>query len=241
MARWERYAPLTGVAAALLWIVGTFLLEKDDRPKARTPPNSSRGSTRTTPRSSGRSFSASVLLFLWMPEASGKLFAAEGGPVGWRRSPSRRRGDGDLDDVHRPPHAQAAFDKDDTSDTSVDALVHMGDAFFGGVEFFGDPAAGGHRPRHDSLRRPPALVRLGQPRTRADPRHPADRVAWSDRRPPPVGAAPNGAPLPAASGGHPRVHAVTLGLGTAGCAERPRRRRSLGDRGRARGSEQPAG
>jgi hypothetical protein len=37
------------------------------------------------------------------------------------------------------PHAQAAFDKDDTSDTSVDALVHMGDAFFGGVELFAIP------------------------------------------------------------------------------------------------------
>jgi hypothetical protein len=37
------------------------------------------------------------------------------------------------------PHAQAAFDKDDTSDTSIDALVRMGDAFFGGVELFAIP------------------------------------------------------------------------------------------------------
>jgi hypothetical protein len=28
--RWERYAPLTGLGAVTLWIVGTILLEKDD-------------------------------------------------------------------------------------------------------------------------------------------------------------------------------------------------------------------
>ena len=37
------------------------------------------------------------------------------------------------------PHAQAAFDHANISDTSVDALVHMGDAFFGGVELFAIP------------------------------------------------------------------------------------------------------
>ena len=35
MRTWERYAPLTGVVAVLLWILGTFLLEKDDRPDGK--------------------------------------------------------------------------------------------------------------------------------------------------------------------------------------------------------------
>ncbi len=37
------------------------------------------------------------------------------------------------------PHAQAAFDHENTSDTSVDALVRMGDAFFGGAALFAIP------------------------------------------------------------------------------------------------------
>ena len=35
MSRSERLAPLTGVAAVVLWVVGTFLLEKDDRPDGK--------------------------------------------------------------------------------------------------------------------------------------------------------------------------------------------------------------
>ena len=34
------------------------------------------------------------------------------------------------------PQGQAALDHNDTSDTAIDALVHVGDAFFGGVELF---------------------------------------------------------------------------------------------------------
>ena len=35
MSSWDRYAPLSGVVAVLLWVVGTFLLEKDDRPEGK--------------------------------------------------------------------------------------------------------------------------------------------------------------------------------------------------------------
>ena len=35
MRSWERYAPLSGVAAVALWILGAFLLEKDDRPEGK--------------------------------------------------------------------------------------------------------------------------------------------------------------------------------------------------------------
>jgi hypothetical protein len=37
------------------------------------------------------------------------------------------------------PQGQAALDHNDTSNTSIDALVHVGDAFFGGVELFSIP------------------------------------------------------------------------------------------------------
>ena len=37
------------------------------------------------------------------------------------------------------PHAQAGFDHANISDTSVDALVHVGDAFFAGVQLFSIP------------------------------------------------------------------------------------------------------
>jgi hypothetical protein len=37
------------------------------------------------------------------------------------------------------PHAQAAFDHDNMSDTAIESVVHVGDAFFGGVELFAIP------------------------------------------------------------------------------------------------------
>jgi hypothetical protein len=37
------------------------------------------------------------------------------------------------------PHAQAAFDHENTSDTGIEALVRVGDAFFGGSVLFSIP------------------------------------------------------------------------------------------------------
>jgi hypothetical protein len=37
------------------------------------------------------------------------------------------------------PHAQAAFDHANISDTSTEALVHVGDSFFGGAQLFSIP------------------------------------------------------------------------------------------------------
>ena len=37
------------------------------------------------------------------------------------------------------PHAQAAFDHENTSDTGIEALVRVGDSFFGGAVLFSIP------------------------------------------------------------------------------------------------------
>jgi hypothetical protein len=143
MQRWERYAPLTGVAAVVLWVVGTFLLEKDDRPEGKdTAAFVAWVEANDAAIITGAIiFGFGVVLFVWMlGSLRATLFAAEGG-VG--RLSTLAFGSGIATALSMLftvlPHAQAAFDKNDTSDTSIDALVHMGDAFFGGVELFAIP------------------------------------------------------------------------------------------------------
>jgi hypothetical protein len=143
MARWERYESLTGVAAVLLWIVGTFLLEKDDRPEDKdTAEFVAWVNQNDTAFIVGAIvFGFGVLLFLWMlGSLRASLFAAEGG-TGRLATIAFAGGVATAISMMFAvlPHAQAAFDKDDTSDTSIDALVHMGEAFFGGVELFAIP------------------------------------------------------------------------------------------------------
>jgi hypothetical protein len=143
MRSWERYAPLTGVAAVVLWVVGTFLTEKDDRPNGKNTlaivawvdKNS------TSLIVGAVIFGFGVLLFLWMlGSLRAAIVAAEGGTG---RLATLAFGSGVATSVcllmTYMSHAQAAFDVDNTSPTSVDALVHMGDAFFGGVELFSIP------------------------------------------------------------------------------------------------------
>jgi hypothetical protein len=143
MPRWERHAPLTGVAAVLLWVVGTFLLEKDDRPEGKdTAAFVAWVDQNDTWIITGAIvFGFGVLLFVWMlGSLRVSLAAAEGG---LNRLTAIAFASGIAVAISMMftvlPHAQAAFDQDDTSDTSIDALVHMGDAFFGGVELFAIP------------------------------------------------------------------------------------------------------
>jgi hypothetical protein len=92
MERWERYAPLSGVAAVLLWIVGTFLLEKDDRPEGKDTAEFVAwvNQNDTAIIVGAIVFGFGVLFFLWMlGSLRASLFAAEGGTGSWRRSPSR--------------------------------------------------------------------------------------------------------------------------------------------------------
>ena len=139
----ERYAPLTGLAAVVLWIVGTFLLEKDDRPDGKdtaafvawVEQNDS------SILAGAIVFGFGVLFFLWMlGSLRAALWAAEGGSG---RLAVIAYGSGVAVSVFLMatylPHAQAAFDHDNTSDTSVDALVRVGDSFFGGAALFAIP------------------------------------------------------------------------------------------------------
>ena len=140
---WERYAPLTGVGAVVLWIVGTFLLEKDDRPEGKdTAAFVAWVEKNDTAIIAGAFvFGLGVVLFVWMlGSLRSVLFAAEGGTG---RLATIAFGSGIATAISMMftyfPQAQAAFDVDDTSETSTDALVHVGDAFFGGVELFAIP------------------------------------------------------------------------------------------------------
>jgi len=139
----ERYAPLTGIGAVVLWIVGTFLLEKDDRPDGKsTAEFVAWVETNDTAILTGAIlFGFGVLLFLWMlGSLRSRLIVAEGGAG---RLSAIAFGSGLATAICLMaiylPHAQAAFDHENISDTSVDALVHQGDAFFAGVELFAIP------------------------------------------------------------------------------------------------------
>ena len=143
LARAERFAPLTGVAAVILWIVGTFLLEKDDRPEGKDTTEFVAwvDANHSSIITGAIVFGFGVVFFLWMlGSLRARLFAAEGG-VGRLAAVAFAGGVATAISMLFTvlPHAQAAFDRNDTSDTSVDALVHMGDAFFGGVELFAIP------------------------------------------------------------------------------------------------------
>lgn len=139
----ERFAPLTGVAAVVLWIVGTYLTERTDRPEGKDTAEFVAWvqDNDTSIVAGAIVFGFGVVLFVWMlGSLRATLFAAEGGTG---RLATVAFGSGVATAVSMMftyfPHAQAAFDHENISDTSVDALVHVGDAFFGGVELFAIP------------------------------------------------------------------------------------------------------
>jgi hypothetical protein len=86
-------------------------------------------------------FGFGVLFFLWMlASLRSALLAGEGGsgPLA-----ALCFGSGVATSVCLMalylPHAQAGFDHANISDSSIDALVHVGDSFFAGVELFSIP------------------------------------------------------------------------------------------------------
>lgn len=139
----ERYSPLAGVGAVILWVVGTFLLEKDDRPEGKdTAAFVTWVEQNDTAILAGAIvFGFGVLLFVWMLGSLRSTLATAEGGAG--RLASIAFGSGIATSVCLMalylPHGQAAFDHANISDTSVDALVHVGDSFFAGVELFSIP------------------------------------------------------------------------------------------------------
>jgi hypothetical protein len=124
-------------------VLGTFLLEKDDRPEGKNTAELVAWveANDTAILVGAIVFGFGVLLFLWMlGSLRSRLLAAEGSPG---RLASIAFGSGVATAVCLMaiylPHAQAAFDHENISHTSVDALVHQGDAFFAGVELFAIP------------------------------------------------------------------------------------------------------
>jgi hypothetical protein len=141
--RSERYAPLTGLAAVLLWIVGAFLLEKDDRPdgKDTTAFVAWVEENDTSILAGAIIFGFGVLFFLWLlGSLRTALLAAESGTG---RLATIAFASGVAVSISLMftylPHAQAAFDHENTSDTGIEALVRVGDAFFGGAVLFSIP------------------------------------------------------------------------------------------------------
>jgi hypothetical protein len=141
--RLDRYSPLAGVVTVALWLVGAFLLEKDDRPDGRdTSAFVAWVQENDTSILAGAIvFGFGVLFFLWLlASLRAALLEAEGGSG---RLASIVFGAGIAVCVALMfaylPHGQAAFDHENTSDTAVEALVRTGDAFFGGAVLFSIP------------------------------------------------------------------------------------------------------
>jgi Domain of unknown function (DUF4386) len=139
----RRLDPLAGVVAVILWILGTFLLEKDDRPDGKdTAAFVDWVEANDTAILAGAVvFGFGVLFFLWMlGSLRAALVEAEGGTA---RLASIAFASGGAVSIALMftylPHAQAAFDHANTSATGVEALVRVGDSIFGGAVLFSIP------------------------------------------------------------------------------------------------------
>jgi hypothetical protein len=138
-ARWERLAPLSGIVAALLWIIGTIIAESTnlsdkDRPEEVLAVFQADGNTIVA---GGIVFVFGVAFFIWfLGSLRATLFAAEGG-VG--RLSAIAYGSGMLAALtlifQVAPDVQAGFDNDDLSPDAAQALQEVGEAAFGGTEF----------------------------------------------------------------------------------------------------------
>jgi hypothetical protein len=143
MEGWRRFDPLAGVVAVVLWIFGTFLLENTDRPEGKDSAAFAGwvGDNDTELIAGTLVFGFGVLFFLWFLGALRvRLGEAEGGA---RQLTAVAFMGGIATSVMMLavylPHAQAAVDHDNMSDTAIESVVHVGDAFFGGVELFAIP------------------------------------------------------------------------------------------------------
>jgi hypothetical protein len=137
-ARWERFAPLTGIVAVLLWVVGVIIesstgYSEKDAPEDILAVVQEDGNTLIA---AGVVFAFGVVFFIWfLGSLRAALSEAEGG-VG--RLSSIAHGSGMLAAVclllQVAPTVQAAVDEDDLSADAAQSLQSMGEAFFFGAE-----------------------------------------------------------------------------------------------------------
>jgi magnesium-transporting ATPase (P-type) len=137
-ARWERFAPLTGIVAVVLWVVGVILEGSTDYSEKDTPQEilTVVQEDTNTLITAGIIFAFGVVFFIWfLGSLRAALYSAEGG-VG--RLTSIAYGSGLLAALclllQVAPTVQAAFDEDDLSADAAQSLQSMGEAFFGGTE-----------------------------------------------------------------------------------------------------------
>jgi hypothetical protein len=80
----ERLSPLAGVGAVVLWVVGTFLLEKDDRPEGKDTAQFVAWVEQndTSILAGAIVFGFGVVLFLWMLGSLRSTLADDEGGTG---------------------------------------------------------------------------------------------------------------------------------------------------------------
>ena len=140
MERWERFAPLTGVVAMILFIIGVIVQESGaGRPDDETPANFLRWFQEDSSNMIAGSilFAIGVVLLIWFfGSLRAALWSAEGGTA---RLTAIAYGSGLLAALGLllsvAPTAQGAFQEDDLSPDTAQSLAFVADSFFGATEF----------------------------------------------------------------------------------------------------------
>jgi hypothetical protein len=137
--RWDRYAPLTGIAAVVFWIVGVIL--EGEPPDSDSPQEIVNWFQEDSGRimAGGFIFVLGCLLFIWFIGSLASAFrAAEGPPA---RLSSLVFGGGVLVGfallINGATLVQGAFEEDDLTGPTAQSLTFMGDMFFGAAEMVG--------------------------------------------------------------------------------------------------------
>ena len=137
-AGWERFAPLSGIVAVVLWVVGTIVTETTDISDRDTGLELLvvfREDTNTL-LAGGIIFAFGVVFFIWfLGSLRARLWRAEGG-LG--RLTAIAYGSGLLAALcllfQAAPIVQGAIDEDDLGPGAAQSLQLISNAFFGGTE-----------------------------------------------------------------------------------------------------------
>ena len=142
--RWDRYAPLTGIAAVVLWVLGIFLEEASDPPRDEDERSGEALMTWFTDNETeivvaNVIFIVGCLAFMWfIASLASSLRAVEGLPG---RLSSLAFAGGMLAGfsliVSAASRVQGAIEGDDLTPDSALTLDMVGNMFFGGAEMTG--------------------------------------------------------------------------------------------------------